>query len=81
MNEKLINMVLDLKKVENAGSIDDLVDYDFENKSYNIRVINVIEILKRIDDHYLNVDEWLEFQNNMILRLERDILSYLKEVI
>lgn len=81
MNEiKLSNIVLDLKKVESADSIKDLLDYNFENKDYNHRVEIYNEELKTIDDHYLLIDEWLNCQNTLILRLERDILNYVKEL-
>ena len=35
--DKLRNMVLDLKKVESAESIEELIDYNFENTEYTQR--------------------------------------------
>lgn len=69
---KLYNMVLDLKKVEASESIEDLLNYEFENLDYT----NKTKITSETLEDYEN---WLEYQSSLILRLERDIIRYLKE--
>ena len=81
MNEiKLSNIVLDLKKVESAENIYDLVDYKFEDDDLSNNVSIHKEEFEKIDDHYLLIDEWLEYQNYLILRIEHDLIKYLKEI-
>ena len=70
--DKLRNMVVDLKKVESAESIEELLDYNFENKEYIYRT----KLASKIEEDY---KDWLEYQSILILRLEKDIIRYLKE--
>lgn len=70
--DKLRNMVLDLKKVESAESIEELVDYNFENIEYTQRTELANKTL-------VDYKDWLEYQSILILRLEKDIIRYLKE--
>ena len=69
---KLYNMVLDLKKVEASESIEDLLNYEFENLDYTNKTKITSETLEDYED-------WLEYQSSLILRLEKDIIRYLKE--
>lgn len=69
---KLYNMVLDLKKVEASESIEDLLNYEFENFDYTNKTKIASETLEDYED-------WLEYQSSLILRLEKDIIRYLKE--
>ncbi len=70
--DKLRNMVLDLKKVESAESIEELVDYNFENTEYTQRTELANKTL-------VDYKDWLEYQSILILRLEKDIIRCLKE--
>ena len=69
---KLQNMVLDLKKVESAESIEDLLDYKFENNEY----VQKTELAYKTLVYY---DDWLKYQSVLILRIERDIIKFLRE--
>lgn len=69
---KLQNMVLDLKKVESAESIEDLLDYKFENNEYTQRTELANKTL-------VDYKDWLEYQSVLILRIEKDIIRFLKE--
>lgn len=69
---KLYNMVLDLKKVEASESIEDLLNYEFENLDYTNKTKITSETLEDYED-------WLVYQSSLILRLEKDIIRYLKE--
>lgn len=69
---KLQNMVLDLKKVESAESIEDLLDYKFENTEYTQRTELAYKTL-------VDYKDWLEYQSVLILRIEKDIIRFLKE--
>ena len=69
---KLQNMVLDLKKVESAESIEDLLDYKFENNEYTQRTELANKTL-------VDYKDWLEYQSVLILRIEKDIIKFLKE--
>jgi len=69
---KLQNMVLDLKKVESAESIEELLNYNFENNEYTQRTELANKTL-------VDYKDWLEYQSILILRLEKDIIRYLKE--
>lgn len=70
--DKLRNMVVDLKKVESAESIEELIDYNFENTEYTQRTELANKTL-------VDYKDWLEYQSILILRLEKDIIRYLKE--
>ena len=70
--DKLRNMVVDLKKVESAESIEELIDYNFENTEYTQRTELANKTL-------VDYKDWLEYQSILILRLEEDIIRYLKE--
>ena len=69
---KLQNMVLDLKKVESAENIEELIDYNFENTEYTQRTELANKTL-------VDYKDWLEYQSVLILRIEKDIIRYLKE--
>ena len=69
---KLQNMVLDLKKVESAESIEDLLDYNFEDNENTQRTELAYKTL-------VDFKDWLEYQSVLILRIEKDILKFLKE--
>jgi len=69
---KLQNMILDLKKVESAESIEELLDYKFENNEYTQRTELAYKTL-------VDYKDWLEYQSVLILRIEKDIIKFLKE--
>ena len=69
---KLQNMVLDLKKVESAESIEELLKYNFENNEYTNRTELASKTL-------VDYKDWLEYQSVLILRIEKDIIRFLKE--
>ena len=69
---KLQNMILDLKKVESAESIEELIDYKFEDNEYTQRTELAYKTL-------VDYKDWLEYQSVLILRIEKDIIRFLKE--
>lgn len=79
--EKLQNLVLDLKRVESANTLEDLLDYDFELKDYNVKVANEEDFINKFETLTIKTEEWLEFQSALILRLEKDIINYVKEIL
>lgn len=81
MNEiKLQNMVLDLKKVESADSINDLMGYAFENPDDTLDVNLERDFINGMDCGLTKTTEWLQFQSALIFRLEKAIIDYVKSL-